>query len=224
MHRTPRRDSTINVIGRLAGAFGLTTLLAFGATGAAHADNPISTSGAAVTPGAALLDRAPTLEQTYAEQHSQRLQLASALGAGYAGKQPDPTGILPKPFPFALRLGAMISPRTKFAGGIDVSFPQLSIAHGFISRVDADVIVSFNFGGVSTLIPITFDQVYSKGLIAGSRIYGGAGIGPYIGDKTRFGGKLFVGGDFTSSLGAELGLHFSGYGDPLLTLQARVHL
>ncbi len=132
-------------------------------------------------------------------------------------------GLIPRPFPIALRLGASISPRTRFIGGIDASF-GFGLAPSLSTRVDAEAIVSANFGGVKTLVPLTIDQIYSKSLVAGSRVYIGAGIGPYIGDVTRFGGKVFVGGDISRNFGAELGVHFPGFGDPLVTLVARVPL
>ncbi len=128
------------------------------------------------------------------------------------------------PFPIALRLGANVSPRTRFAAGVDVLLPRLPLLPGFQSRIDLDAIFSVNFGGVSTIVPLTFDQIYSHGLAGGIRVYGGGGIGPYFGDVTRFGGKLLVGADFTSRLGAEADVHFSGAGDALVTVQLRVGL
>jgi hypothetical protein len=132
-------------------------------------------------------------------------------------------GLIPTPFPLHLRLGMMLSPRTKFDGGIDVSLGR-GILPSLSTRIDADAIVSANFRGISTLVPITLDQIYSKGLFGGNRIYIGAGLGPYISEKTRFGGKLFIGADLAVRIGVEGAVHFSGSGDPLLTLQARVGL
>lgn len=150
--------------------------------------------------------------------------LASALGAPAArGGQVPGVGSL-SPFPIALRLGAMVSPRTKFAGGIDITFPRIGIGPGWETRADADAIVSANLGGVSTLVPLTIDEIYSKGLIGGNRIYLGGGIGPYIGSQTRFGGKVFVGADFARHLGAEVGVHFPGSSNTLVTAQIRVSM
>lgn len=139
------------------------------------------------------------------------------------GGQLGPLSLIPKPFPLHLRLGAMLSPRTKFDGGIDVTLGR-GVLPSLTTRIDADAIVSANFHGISTLVPITLDQIYSKGLIGGNRIYFGAGIGPYISEQTRFGGKLFIGADLAVRIGVEGAVHFSGSGDPLLTLQARVGL
>ncbi|HEV2473899.1 MAG TPA: hypothetical protein VGS41_14585 [Chthonomonadales bacterium] len=128
------------------------------------------------------------------------------------------------PFPLYLRLGLMFSPRTKFDGGVDLTLSGLHLTPDLSSRIDADVIVSANFGGISTLIPITFDQIYSHGLVTGNQLYIGGGIGPYIGKVTRFGGKLLAGVNFTSRLGAEVDVHFPGWGDPLVTAQVRLGL
>ena len=139
------------------------------------------------------------------------------------GGQLGPLDLIPKPFPLHLRLGALLSPRTKFDGGIDVTLGR-GILPSSTTRIDADVIASANFRGISTLVPITLDQIYSKGLLGGNRLYFGAGIGPYIADKTRLGGKLFVGADLAVRIGVEGAVHFSGTGDPLLTVQARIGL
>ena len=123
--------------------------------------------------------------------------------------------------PVAIRLGAALSPRLKFAGGADVTIPGLSIARGFSTRVDIDAIVAANFGGITTLVPLTFDQVYRVRLPGGGGIYVGGGIGPYFGEVTRFGGKLFIGGEITPRVGLEGTVHFQGYGDAIATVQAR---
>jgi hypothetical protein len=133
-----------------------------------------------------------------------------------------PVGAI-SPFPLALRLGAMVSPRLKFDGGIDATIRGFHLFPGMTTRVDVDAIVSANFGGVTTLVPLTFDQIYSLNLPVSSRVYIGGGIGPYFGDVTRFGGKLIVGAEF-SRIGLEGNLHFSGQGDPLFTVQARIGL
>ena len=139
------------------------------------------------------------------------------------GGQLGPLDLIPKPFPLHLRLGAMLSPRTKFDGGIDVTLGR-GILPSLSTRIDLDAIVSANFHGISTLVPITLDQIYSKGLLGGNRLYFGAGVGPYIADKTRLGGKLFIGADLAVRIGVEGAVHFAGTGTPLLTLQARVGL
>jgi hypothetical protein len=139
------------------------------------------------------------------------------------GGQLPPVGAI-SPFPISLRLGAQISPRTKFVGGVDVTLSGFHILPGLQTRIDGEAIVSANFHGISTLIPVTINQVYSKGLVAGKRIYLGGGIGAYIGEVTHFGGKVFAGADFTSRLGGEVDLHFPGIGDTLVTAQIRIGL
>ena len=143
-----------------------------------------------------------------------------AMAAGFGGQ----LGNIIHPVSFALRLGAMVSPRTKFVGGADATLNAFHIIPSLTTRIDVDAIVSANLGGVSTLVPLTIDQIYSKGLVAGNKIYGGFGIGPYFGSPTRFGGKIFFGGNVTGGIGGELSLHFAGYGDPLVVLQARIPL
>src|SRR5690349_19893532 len=44
---------------------------------------------------------------------------------------------LVSPFKLALRLGAMVSPRTGIVAGVDVSLPQLHLLPGWGTRVDA---------------------------------------------------------------------------------------
>ncbi len=130
------------------------------------------------------------------------------------------------PFPLALRLGAVVSPRTKFVGGIDATIPGLHLLPNASSRVDLDAIVSVNFGSFgrsSTIVPLTFDQIFNLNLPISSRVYAGGGIGPYFGDKTRFGGKLIVGAEF-NRFGLEGNIHFAGIGDTLFTVQARIGL
>ncbi len=132
--------------------------------------------------------------------------------------------VVSRAIPVAFRLGAALSPRLKFAGGADVTIPGLSIARGFSTRVDIDVIAAANFGGVTTLVPLTFDQVYHVRLPGGAGIYVGGGIGPYFGEVTRLGGKLFIGGQITSHFGLEGTVHFQGYGNSIATVQARFPL
>ena len=133
-----------------------------------------------------------------------------------------PVGAI-SPFPLALRLGAMVSPRGRLDVGIDGTIKGLNLIQNASSRVDLDVILSANFHGVSTLVPLTFDQIFQLKLPAGGQIYAGGGLGVYFSDTTRFGGKLIIGAEF-SKIGVEGNIHFSGSGDPLYTVQARIGL
>ena len=183
---------------------GLTALLLAGAPACVRAEEPLPTTPVSTD----VFARVVPLTLTAMERRSGQL---------------GPLDLIPKPFPLHLRLGAMLSPRTKFDGGIDVTLGR-GVLPSLTTRIDADAIVSANFHGISTLVPITLDQIYAKGLIGGNRIYFGAGVGPYISEKTRFGGKLFMGADLAVRIGVEGAVHFSGSGDPLLTLQARIGL
>ncbi|HZO90616.1 MAG TPA: hypothetical protein VFB38_19970 [Chthonomonadaceae bacterium] len=170
---------------------------------------------------------APTIQEAVLSQKLalNALTRSAAAGGGGGGGQVVPPSI----FPLSIRLGAVVSPRTKFTGGVDYMLPaSVSIGQYWHTRLDAEAIASFNFGGISTLFPITINELYSRGITAGPvggvRFYGGAGIGAYIGEVTRFGGKVFIGGDISDRLGVEMDLHFPGFGDPLLAILARFRL
>jgi hypothetical protein len=128
------------------------------------------------------------------------------------------------PFPAALRLGAMVSPSTKADVGIDVTLPHLGIGANWDARFDADFIIASNFDGASLLVPLTFDEIYTHMLPGGAPIYFGGGIGAYIGNTTHFGGKVLVGAGLSRKLAAELGVHWPGFGETLVTLQLRIGL
>ncbi len=150
------------------------------------------------------------------------------FGGGGGGKQLggaiDAAGEATGLYTVALRLGVNVAPRTRFVGGMDVTLPRLSLGKGLSTRIDVDAIVSANFGGISTLIPLMFNQIYSKGVVGKTRVYIGAGIGPYFGEITRFGGKLLVGAGITEKLGVELDVYFPGFGDPYVAIMARLPL
>jgi len=129
----------------------------------------------------------------------------------------------PTPFPINLRVGALLSPKGKLDLGIDLTLPDLHILPSLTTRLDGDVIFGANIGGSQTIIPITFDQLYSKSMAGQASLYFGGGVGMYLGGRSRFGGKLVLGATF-NRFGVEANLHFSGSGDPLLSLQGRVAL
>ncbi len=139
--------------------------------------------------------------------------------------QLNPVGSVARAIPINLRLGLAFSPRTRFDGGVDLTLPGLSLGPGLSTRIDADAIVSANFGGVTTLFTVTIDQVFALRAPGGAAgIYLGGGLGGYIGETTRFGGKVFAGGMLGSRLGLEGTIHFPGFGDPIWTLQLRLPL
>ncbi|NEM37979.1 hypothetical protein G3V69_22805, partial [Escherichia coli] len=100
----------------------------------------------------------------------------------------------------------------------------ISIGPGFYTRLDAEVIIAANFGGVSALVPLTIDQIYSRGVLGSRRFYAGLGIGPYFGEVTRFGGTVFIGADVVRNFCAEFTVHFPGFGPALTALQLRYSL
>lgn len=157
------------------------------------------------------------------ERAANFVRLNVDCAGGSAKKQLGEVAAL-SPFPVAFRIGANLSPRTLFDVGVDVNLPSLHLIPEFSSRVDLDAIIGLSIASVSTIFPLTFDQLYGRTLAGGTRVYAGAGIGPYFGGVTRFGGKLILGADFTSRLGGEFNVHFAGTGDPLLSLQLRVGL
>jgi hypothetical protein len=174
-----------------------------------------------------------TLTPQVAQQLTQVSQTGIPIGtASYAemlaldaGGRQNTVDIAGRDYPFAIRLGAMLSPRIKFVGGADLTVPSLGIGRHWVGRFDAEAIVSANFGGNSTVVPLTFDEVYfSPSKTSGFRPYAGLGVGPYIASTTRFGGKLFVGARFSQRISGEGSLHFSGAGDPLFVLQVRTSL
>jgi hypothetical protein len=126
------------------------------------------------------------------------------------------------PLSVDLRLGVSVSPRVKFVGGIDARIPGLSLGRGFTTRADFDAVVAANFGGVSTLFPLTIDELYHADIPGVHGLYGGLGVGPMFGEVTRFGGKIIIGGTITPRLRLEGNVLFAGYGDPLLNLQLRI--
>ena len=191
----------------LCAAFGMAALLT-GTVKTAFAQDMIHN-----TASPEILRRAADLRKPFSPE-----PLGGGQFGGPIGAVGDATGL----YSIALRLGVSVSPRTRFAGGIDVSLPRLSIGNGWTTRIDAEAIVSANFGGISTLIPLTFNQVYSKGVVSSTRGYGGFGIGPYFGEITRFGGKIFIGAGLSQKLGVELGVHFPGFDDPMVVVQARL--
>jgi len=142
-----------------------------------------------------------------------------------AAKQDQTVDIGGRRYPFAIRLGAMVSPRIKFVGGADLTVPGLGFGKNWVGRIDAEAIVSANFGGNSTVVPVTFDEVYFFPDRTGSLLpYTDVGIGPYFASSTNFGGKIFLGARFSPRISGEAAVHFAGSGDALLILEVRTSL
>jgi hypothetical protein len=124
----------------------------------------------------------------------------------------------------SIRGGLMVTPRGGGMAGVDFSIPSISLGAGWHGRVDADVIFKANFGGVDTIIPVTFDQLYfNPAATGGHAFYWGGGLGAILGGPGVFDAKLILGVDLTSRFGAEMNVHFTE-GDTILTLLARFHL
>jgi hypothetical protein len=65
--------------------------------------------------------------------------------------------------------GAMLSPRGGGLVGLDASMPSLSLGYGMKGRLDADVIFKANLGGIDTIVPVTFDQIFYSPSVAGGK-------------------------------------------------------
>jgi hypothetical protein len=134
-----------------------------------------------------------------------------------------PTTVNPLTY-ISLHGGAMVAPRGAGLVGADASIPGLSLGNGWHGRIDADVIFKANFGGIDTIVPITFDQLYySPGGVGGHNVYYGAGIGAVLGGNTVFDGKLILGTEVTSKIGGEVNVHITER-DTLVCLLARIHM
>lgn len=120
--------------------------------------------------------------------------------------------------------GAMVAPRGAGLVGADASIPSLSLGNGWHGRIDADVIFKANFGGIDTIVPVTFDQLYySPAGAGGHNVYYGGGLGAVLGGNTVFDGKLILGTELTNKIGGEVNVHFTER-DTLVCLLARLHL
>jgi hypothetical protein len=206
----------------------LLALLTSGSNRAAQADTPTTQTGS-LSAYVPLRTSLPPLEEAPAPPLANEIAMADHLltlnrtPTVYALRGRQAGAVIGRIVPVHLRLGAALSPRVKFDAGVDATIPGLS-SGPLSARVDLDAIFAVNFGGVSTLVPLTLDGIYSFPLPAGTRIYVGAGIGPYFGDVTRFGGKILAGVSLTNALGVEATAHFQGYGDSIFTLALRIPL
>ena len=141
-----------------------------------------------------------------------------------------------------LKLGAQLSPGVNFAGGFDLELNRLSIAPGWTTRLDADILLENTHDGLlselNNTAALTVNQIYSRRLSSGRRVYAGLGIGYYntsektgdtflgatYGYRSRVGGKAFLGAEITSTTSIEATVHFIQGTQPLFALQARLKL
>jgi len=123
----------------------------------------------------------------------------------------------------SVRGGGMLTPRFGGLAGIDFAVPTISLSNGWQGRLDADVIFKANFAGVNTIIPVTIDQIMYTPSVGGHTIYYGAGVGAVLGGSAKLDGKLILGTELTSKLGAEANVHFTT-NNTLVTVLVRLHL
>jgi hypothetical protein len=128
--------------------------------------------------------------------------------------------------PFAtFRGGIVVSPVLSFAGGLDATFPKLGIHKDFVSRFDVDFLTRFDSPSFGSLrdarIGLNVCEVYTPGGV-NRGLYGGGGVGYYLGRQGHVGGKVFVGTNFSPTVGVEFGPQFTGVGPAQWTLQFRL--
>ena len=124
----------------------------------------------------------------------------------------------------ALHGGAMLSPRGALLVGGDMRMDNESFLPGFQGRLDVDVITKANFGGIDTIVPVTFDQVlYAPRAGRFTTTYFGGGLGAVLSGPAVFDGKLLMGMDLSQRLGVEADLHFTEH-DTLFTVFARLKM
>ena len=124
----------------------------------------------------------------------------------------------------SIHAGAMVRPRGAALAGVDVDVTSLSLGNGFHGRLDADAIIKANFGGVNTIFPVTFDQLYyGPNVVGGHNLYYGGGAGAVFGGGTTLDLKLVLGSEITHKFGGEVNVHFNHH-NTIVTLFTRIHL
>lgn len=129
--------------------------------------------------------------------------------------------------PFAaFRLGVIASPVASIDGGLDVTFPRLTIGKDWVSRVDVDLAARFNsrsFGSRrDASVGLTFCQVFTPGGVNRGRLYAGAGFGYFVGPRSGIGSKVFVGTNLTRVIGLEVEGQFPGDSTARLVVLLRI--
>ena len=146
----------------------------------------------------------------------------------------------------AVRLGLGVNGDPGIAIGLDLTPPHWNIAPNLATRFTFEAISPSRrnvfLSGLGPAGVFTVDQVYQSPQAKGARPYIGIGVGLYTGDfgaqtpgsafqlfgptynsVTVFGGKVFVGADFTSTTGLELAGHRVS-DQTLFTAQLRLKL
>jgi len=131
----------------------------------------------------------------------------------------------------SLRLGILPSNGTQFVVGVDVTLPRLGLSPSFVTRVDADIFSPFNTRTLSNTprsrLGLTLNEVYMGDPRANHGPYAGIGIGAYFPVRAQgvhFGSKLFLGERFSRLFSAELGVHFPGSDQTIVSLEGRIAL
>jgi hypothetical protein len=129
----------------------------------------------------------------------------------------------PTPVPISLRGGAMVAPRGAGLAGVDIPIPSIALLDGWEGRLDADVIFKANFADISTVVPVTFDQIRYAQDVSGRSLYFGAGVGALLGGKAKLIGKGVLGVELNARLGVEGNIIFTD-AKTMVTVVGRLHL
>jgi len=110
--------------------------------------------------------------------------------------------------PFAaFRAGVVLTPTRDIDAGLDITFPRLRAGREWVTRFDFDGsarIHSASFGSRrDAQLAIDACQEFTPGGVNRGRWFVGGGIGPVIGPRSGFGGKLFAGYNFTPIVSVE---------------------
>ncbi|NLH99115.1 MAG: hypothetical protein GX446_06440 [Chthonomonadales bacterium] len=129
----------------------------------------------------------------------------------------------PMPITMSLRGGIMVAPRGAGLAGVDIAVPSVSLLDGWEGRLDADVIFKANLADISTVVPVTLDQVRYVQDMTGRSIYYGAGAGALLGGKAKLIGKAILGFELSARLGVEGNLIVTD-AKTMVTVVGRLHL
>lgn len=127
------------------------------------------------------------------------------------------------PIALSLRGGVMVAPRGAGLAGVDIPVPSIALLDGWEGRLDADVIFKANFADISTVVPVTFNQVRYTQDMSGRSIYVGAGAGAMLGGKAKLIGKGIVGLELSARLAVEGNVIFTD-AKTMVTVVGRLHL
>ncbi|MBM3493432.1 MAG: hypothetical protein FJX72_03775 [Armatimonadetes bacterium] len=144
----------------------------------------------------------------------------AAVGASYAQLGPaEPV----MPVTMSLRGGIMTAPRGAGLAGIDIAVPSVSLLDGWEGRLDADVIFKANLADISTVVPVTLNQVRYSQDVSGRSVYFGAGAGALLGGKAKLIGKALLGVEVSARLAVEGNVIITD-DKTMITVLGRLHL